>query len=264
MYTVAIYNFKGGAGKSTVTTHLAAGLALSGKRVLVVDTDPQGHASLLFGIKPQPKLYDWIVRPESTQFKDAAMLVPPEQYTPNGMESKNKGMVAVIPGNDETSFIPLKIRNPKIMRQRLAAVDKLFDVCLIDTPPTPTLLSVLTYVASDGVLYPTMCADLHIDGLVRAMEAREEAAAIRASMGLPDIDVIGIQPCIYRMKTLEHEEYLTWLKSQYADVWSPISQSVLWEEAARARQPVFMYAPETGAAKQAWQMVKTFHERVIA
>jgi len=156
MFTTAIYNFKGGAFKTTATHHLATGLAAKGKRVLVIDTDPQGHVSLLLGVKPRPRLYDYLVRPNDTSFTDAAVSVPPEDYLPEG--AATGGMIVLIPGNDETAAIGSRIKDPAILQKRLAAVADKFDYCLIDTPPTPSLMSIVTYAACDAVLYPTVCA----------------------------------------------------------------------------------------------------------
>lgn len=256
MLTTAIYNFKGGAFKTTASHHLAAGLAIKGYKVLVVDTDPQGHVSLLFGIEPTPKLYDYLVRPKNTPFKEAAMFIPKPHYA----SQDGDGMLFLIPGNDETASIGLRLTDPTILFKRLKAVSQHFDYCFIDTPPTPSLMSILIYTASDAVLYPTMCANLHVDGLVRAMEVRKEADTLRKGLGLPSINVLGIQPAIFRQNTLEHEQYYEWLKSNYNNVWQPINQSVLWEEAARERMPVFTYAPDSKSAKQAWRMVNTFEK----
>ena len=62
MKIVTLLNEKGGVGKTTLATHLAAGLAIRGKRVILVDADPQGHATIAFGLSKEPGFYDLIVR----------------------------------------------------------------------------------------------------------------------------------------------------------------------------------------------------------
>lgn len=261
MKNIAIYNFKGGADKTTITHTLACGLATDGQRVLVVDTDPQGHLALLFNVSPEPRFYDYLARADRTQFADAAISIPRSQYAPNA--SHNNGAVTLIPGDDETSLLPLRVKDPLLLRKRLNAVAGHFDYCLIDTPPTPSLLSVVINCAVDAMIFPTKCENLHIDGLTRALAARYDAREYR--QGLPEIQVLGIQPSIFRAKTLEHQEYHAWLIENYGEslVWSPLSESILWPEATRARLPIMAYAPRSKAAREAWKMVRRFQKEVV-
>lgn len=259
MITVAFYNFKGGAGKTTATHHAATALAIQGNRVLVLDTDPQGHTSLLLGVQPAPSLHDWLVRPQ-TKFQNVVTVVPRENYTPENVEHHKEGMLAVIPGDAESSFIPMKQRDALFMYKRLKAISQHFDYCLIDTPPTPSLMSVLTYSAIDAVLYTTMCEELHVNGLMRAFEARLEADGFRAQRNAKPIHVMGIQPINFRGRTLEHNEQFEWLTGKFgvSMVWEPIPQSIFWAEATRERKPVFTYAPDSKAAQSAYKFVQHF------
>lgn len=261
MITTAFYNFKGGAGKTTATYHAAAALAIQGKKVLVLDTDPQGHTSLLLGVQPAPALHDWLVRSQTT-FQSVANVVPRENYTPEDGHHGTDGMLVVVPGDAESSFIPMKQRNALILHNRLQSISQHFDYCLIDTPPTPSLMSVLTYSAIDAVLYTTMCEELHINGLMRAFEARLEADGFRAQRNASPIHVMGIQPVNFRGRTLEHREQYEWLVSKFGQdlVWKPIPQSIFWAEATRERKPVFAYAPESKATESAYEFVTRFEE----
>lgn len=235
--------------KSTVTTTLAAGLSEQGNRVLVIDTDPQGHATMMLGLSPEPALYDLLVR--NAPLSDA-------------IRQSGSG-VYCIPGNDETSLIPMKMSNPLLLRQMLDRLDSLFDLCIIDTSPTPNLFSAVIYYASDYVLYPTKCEALHIDGLQRAIEQKRQVDIMRTNNQIARIRTLGIIPAIYRGKTLEHREYHRALQAEYpGEVWAPVPQSIVWAEASRNQQPVFQYAPETGAASAAWNMIHTFQERIGA
>ena len=262
MKSVAIYNFKGGAFKSTATYHIAAGLALRGKRVLVVDTDPQAHCTQMFGVRPRPALHDFLVR--KARFQDVAVLVPPERYTPEKMTPRKGGYVAVIGGDSETTVIPMKLSDPLLLRKRLEAVSQGFDVFLFDTAPTPSLMSAVIYLAADYVLYPTKCEALHIDGLNRALEVRGTTNETRRTVNLPNINVLGILPAIYRYNTLEHAEYRQYLIETYGQdlVWKPIPDRIIWAEASREALPVFAYAPGTKAARDAWEMVIEFERRL--
>lgn len=175
MQTIAIYNFKGGSFKSTATHTLATGLAIRGKRVLVVDTDPQAHASILLGVTPQPGLYDLLVR--DARWNDVLQQAPTANYTSKHVN----GLIAVLPGDDETASIAnsKKITSPAKLRKRLQQIKDHFDLCLIDTSPTPSLMSSIIYLAADSVLYPTKPEALHFDGLQRAIATKHEIDEIR-------------------------------------------------------------------------------------
>lgn len=253
MQTIAIYNFKGGSFKTTATHTLATGLAIRGKRVLVIDTDPQAHATKVLGIQPRGGLYDLMAR--KAQWRDVLEVAPVEQYS----QKKIKGGILVVPGNDETQFIPLKVRNPLTLRNHLAKVAQHFDVCLIDTSPTPSMMSAVIYLAADKVLYPTKCEVLHIDGLQQALDNRDETNQLRKQSNLPQIEIFGVLPAIYRKNTLEHSEYLEVLKQEHGQiVWQPVADRIVWAEAARMMQPVFTYAPGSKAADDAWRLIQRF------
>lgn len=259
MKTIVLYNFKGGCFKSTGTIHLAAGLAVRGKKVLIIDTDPQAHATRMAGLRPSPALYDLLVRDAS--LKDVIRAIPSEQYTPDGMT--NNGSLFVIGSNEEARTIPMQMDDPLALRERLEALDGVIDIVVIDTPPTPSLLSIVIYMAADYALYPTKCEVMHFDGLRQALVHRERAQHLRIGRNLGDIHVLGILPVMYRGKTQEHSEQRQLLIEQYGSlVWSPITDSIVWAEASRHRSPVFKYAPDSAAAKQAWGLVGEVEGRV--
>lgn len=260
MFTIAIWNFKGGSFKTTATHTLATGLALKGKRVLVIDTDPQAHTTQMLGLEPKANLYDLLVR--NASLKDVVDMAPKQLYDP---ENKSTGQVIVIRSNDETGLIPMKMNDPLLLRDRIEALKDIVDFALIDTSPTPSLLSAVINIAADGVLYPTKCEALHLDGLVRAIEYTDRINDMRSRANIDNMRSLGILPAIFRSKTLEHNDLLQSLLNEYDDeVWKPIPDSILWAEAARNRMPIFTYAPDSKAAKAGLGLVDEFLERVSA
>ena len=98
---ISIASQKGGVGKTTIATHIAAGLAVRGMRVLLVDADPQGHATVSLGLQKEPGLYDLLVR--DATFKSVLRFIPPKSYQiPN--QAVN-GQLFVLPSNVETRNI---------------------------------------------------------------------------------------------------------------------------------------------------------------
>lgn len=263
MQTVALYNFKGGSFKSTGTVNIATGLAIKGYRVLVIDTDPQAHATQMLGLAAEPCLYNLLARPESTKLTDVLRVADKALYTPEGRTVT--GDVVVISSNEESRLIPMQMRDPLLLMNNLRKLSSAFDVALIDTAPTPSLMLTVIQLAIDAVLYPTKCEALHIDGLTHAMAWTESLRSLRETSNLGAAKILGILPAIYRSATLEHAEQRQHLIDAYGDlVWKPVPDRIIWAEAARMMQPVFTYAPNSSAAKDGWKLVDEFEKRAIA
>lgn len=252
MKVITLLNEKGGVGKTTLATHIAAGLAVRGLRVALVDADPQGHATVMSGLAKEPGLYDLLVR--DMPFKDVLRFIPAEQYQIPGQPMT--GRLFVIPSNIETRNIANSISDAFAVHDRFHELDNAIDYVVFDTSPTPSLLHGSIYLATDAIIYPTKCEYLSFDGLVESIKHRQAAQAHRDKWNLGDIQVLGIIPTMYRHQTVEHSENLKELKKQFGDlVWPPVMQRTIWTEAATMRQPVFALAPDTKAASEALAMV---------
>jgi chromosome partitioning protein len=252
MKTITLINEKGGVGKTTIATHLAAGLAIRGYRVVLADADAQGHATVSFGLRKEPGLYDLLVR--GAPFREVLRAAEPERYAFPGHAPK--GQLYIVPSNVETRSIPVQISDALTVADRFSELENLVDVVIFDTSPTPSLLHGAIYLASDSLIYPTKCEYLSFDGLLESFSHREMMEPTRTRWGMEELKVMGIVPTMFRASTLVHQENLNKLRSKYANlVWPEIAMRTLWAEASTMGQLVYRFAPDSGAARDAWNIV---------
>lgn len=252
MQVITVLNEKGGVGKTTVVNTIATGLAIRGKRVLLLDADPQANLTMSLGLPPKPSFYDLIVR--DAAFSECLTFVNEENY---GLpDEKPQGFLYVITSNKETRTISQNTDNVLAVRQRLQELEDDIDIVVIDTSPTPSLLHSSIYLATDYLLFPVELEYYSFAGLGSSINHRNSFSAQKQSMGLGAIQVMGIIPNKYRRNTLEHRENLNRLKTQFKDlVWAELPQRIIWSEAAARHRSVFNYAPNSRAAKEAWRMI---------
>ena len=253
MKVLSLLNEKGGVGKTTLSTHIAAGLAIRGNRVLLIDADPQGHATVALNLRKEPMLHDLLVR--DLPFQKAVRRVAPESYGTPG-ESVS-GELLVIPSDMSTRVIPLMTSDVMVVKNRIEELENVIDVVVFDTAPTPSLLHGSIYMTTDFILYPTKCEYLSFDGLIESMKHREEASKARVNLGLPEVKIGGILPTMYRPGTQADEYGIEVLKQRFGNlVWPAINLRTVWSQAAFARRILFNFAPNTKAAAEAWKVVK--------
>lgn len=252
MKTITLINEKGGVGKTTLATHLAAGLAIRGYRVVIADADAQGHASVSLGIPKGPGMYDLLVR--GATFREVLRPVSPENFAVPGFPVK--GQLYLVPSNVETRSIPVQISDAFTVADRFRELENLIDVVVFDTAPTPSLLHGAIYLATDSILYPTKCESLSFDGLLESFRHRDSMQPTREKWGLTTIHVMGIIPTMFRSSTLVHQENLNKLKSKYDSlVWPELTMRTVWAEASTFNQLVFRYAADSGAAREMWNTI---------
>ncbi len=257
MRIITLLNEKGGVGKTTLSFHLAAGLAVIGFRVLAVDADAQGSLTETMGFAQAPGLYDLIIRNQS--FRKVLRYVNPEIY--EYPERQVKGQLFLLPSNIETQSIASNSADALAFARRFAELDEAVDFIIVDTSPTPSLLHGAVYMATDAILYPTECEYLSFRGLQNSLQHREDNERYRRQFDFAPIKNLGIVPTMFRRRTLEHRENLTELEQEYGDlVWGPIAQSTVWTESSRVHRTIWNYAPSSPAARQGWYLVKRFME----
>lgn len=260
MKVITLLNEKGGVGKTTLTTHLAAGLAIKGYRVVLIDGDPQGNASAAVGLPKEPRFYDLLVRNKS--WKEMLQLVHPDVYSPP--DEQAKGAIYCITGNVETRNIANSLRSNGIVRRRLQELRSAVDFIVMDTSPTPSLLNEAIVLASDYILIPTDCeAFSAMEGLPDSLSHAYDAQRATSELGIKAAKVLGIIPNKYRQRTVGHNILLKQMQETYGDlVWNPINQSIAFSDVQLMQQFLFGGAPESKATAQIWEIVSKVEELV--
>jgi chromosome partitioning protein len=164
-----VANQKGGVGKTTTTVNLAAGLAKIGQRVLMVDLDPQGNATMGSGIdkrKLELTVYDVLL--ESAGVAEARMRSEKCGYDVLGANRELAGA--------EVELVDLE-RREKRLRNALAAVDAEYDFILIDCPPSLSLLTLNGLCSAHGVIVPMQCEYFALEGITLQQQVSEQLKA---------------------------------------------------------------------------------------
>jgi chromosome partitioning protein len=205
MRIFCVANQKGGVGKTTTTVNLAAGLAQIGQRVLVVDLDPQGNATMGSGIdKRQLELSVYDVLLESAGVAEARQRSPKAGYDVVGANRELAGA--------EVELVELERRDRRLKRA-LAAVANEYDFALIDCPPSLSLLTLNGLTAAHGVLVPMQCEYFALEGLSDLVNTIKQ---VHANLN-PDLQIIGLLRVMFDPRITLQQQVSEQLKSHFGD-----------------------------------------------
>jgi len=247
MRIFCIANQKGGVGKTTTTVNLAAGLAHLGRRVLVVDLDPQGNATMGSGIdKRQLELSVYDVLLESAGIAEARRRSDKGGYDVLGANRELAGA--------EVELVELEQRERRL-RQALAAVRDDYDFVLIDCPPSLSLLTLNGLVAAHGVIVPMQCEYFALEGLSDLVNTIKQ---VHANLN-PELQIIGLLRVMFDPRITLQQQVSDQLKAHFGGKVfdTVIPRNVRLAEAPSYGQPGVVFDP---AAKGAQAFVEFARE----
>lgn len=251
MRVLTLLQEKGGTAKTTLATHIAAGLAIRGGTVVLIDADPQGDASASLGLPQLPRLYDLLVR--GATWRDVLMTVPQDVYT----NEEPAGQFMAVTGNVETRNIANTISDQLLFLKRIRQIKDFVDFVVIDTSPTPSLLHASMAVATDHILVPTQLeAPSAFRGVPSSLQHTSDIRDAAAQHGLNVADVAGIIPTMVQLNTVSHATTYDQLVENYGSlIWPPQRKSIIYSEAAMVQQLMFAYAPQHDVCDDLWSVV---------
>ena len=200
-----VANQKGGVGKTTTTVNLAAALASIGQRVLMVDLDPQGNATMGSGIdKREMKLSVYDVLLESATVNEAALWSESCRYHVLGANRELAGA--------EVELVDVE-RREKRLKLALAAVKDQYDFVLIDCPPSLSMLTLNGLCSAHGVIVPMQCEYFALEGLTDLVNTIKQ---VHANLN-PDLQIIGLLRVMFDPRITLQLQVSDQLKAHFGD-----------------------------------------------
>ncbi|MCK2243854.1 MULTISPECIES: ParA family protein [unclassified Crossiella] len=237
---LAMCNQKGGVGKTTSTINLGAALAEYGRRVLLVDFDPQGALSVGLGVQPHHldrTIYN-VIMERSATIEETVLRTCVEDMD-------------LLPSNIDLSAAEVQLvsevgREHTLQRALRPVLDH-YDYILIDCQPSLGLLTVNALAAADGMIIPLECEFFSLRGVALLIDTIEK---VRERLN-PRLEISGILATMYDPRTLHSREVMARVVEAFGDIVydTVINRTVRFPETTVAGEPITRWAPRSGGAK---------------
>ncbi|RZS29545.1 chromosome partitioning protein [Herbihabitans rhizosphaerae] len=237
---LAMCNQKGGVGKTTSTINLGAALTEYGRRVLLVDFDPQGALSVGLGVPAhqlEQTIYNVIIE-RAVGIKDVVIRT-------------NVDNMDLLPSNIDLSAAEVQlvaeVGREQALERTLRPLLPEYDYVLIDCQPSLGLLTVNALAAADGVLIPLECEFFSLRGVALLIDTIEK---VRERLN-PNLDITGILATMFDPRTLHSKEVMARVVEAFGDTVfdSVINRTVRFPETTVAGAPITTWAPRSAGAK---------------
>jgi chromosome partitioning protein len=244
---IAMCNQKGGVGKTTTTINLGAALVETGRKVLLLDFDPQGSLTVGLGVNAHEldqSIYQVLMDSE-IGIKDLIMSTSVE-----GLD--------LVPANIDLSAAEMRlvteVGREQVLKRVLKPILKDYDVVLIDCQPSLGLLTVNALTAADGVLIPLACEYFALRGVALLKDTIEK---VRDRTN-DELQIIGLLGTMYDGRTLHGQEVLQTLVEGWGDLvfHTVIRRTVKFSDSTVAGEPITEYAPRSPGADSYRQLAR--------
>ena len=253
--TICIANQKGGVGKTTTSVNLAAAIANIGKRVLIIDMDPQGNASSGLGIK----------RYENQESNIYHVLIGEKKLSEVVQQTQQKGLF-VAPANPDLVGAEIELVDMPQREYRLKAsiegISNEYDYVFIDCPPSLGLLTVNALTAANSFLVPLQCEYYALEGLSQLLNT---AGLIKKGLN-PSLKIEGIVLTMFDKRNNLSHQVVSEIRTHFGDkVFSAIiPRNVRLSEAPSHGQSIFNYDEKSVGAKKYQELAVELDRRVQA
>jgi chromosome partitioning protein len=247
-----IANQKGGVGKTTTTVNLAAGLSRIGQRVLVVDLDPQGNATMGSGVDKRAltlTVYDVLL--ENASIAEARVRSDKAGYDVLGANRELAGA--------EVELVQLE-RRDKRLRDALQAVHSGYDFVLIDCPPSLSMLTLNGLCSAHGVVVPMQCEYFALEGLSDLVNTIKQ---VHANLN-PELEIIGLLRVMFDPRITLQQQVSEQLKTHFGDkVFNTvIPRNVRLAEAPSYGLPGVVFDPASKGAQAFVEFAQEMSQRL--
>lgn len=249
---IVIANQKGGVGKTTTAINLSSACAIRGKRVLLIDLDPQSNSSLSF-IDPQTindgayELFTELERP----FSDFIYQTPVPKLDIVPAKINLAKLEAKLVGDFDAAFR---------LRDRIDQIRENYDLIFIDTPPTLGLITVNALVAAKHVIIPIQSSYFALEGTDDLLETIEKVR----SRPNPELNLLGVLVTLFDRRTALSKDVEQHIRNVFGKKTfnTVITRSVRLEEAPAHKESIFTFAPRSSGAVEYTDLSKEVLKRV--
>ena len=249
--TIAIANQKGGVGKTTTSINLSASLAAMGKKVLVIDTDPQGNTTSGFGVEKNEldnTVYELML--SECSIKECIL----NDVVPG---------VSIIPSNVNLAAAEIELigidRKEFILKREVEWVKDSYDFIIIDCPPSLSMLTINAMTTADTVLVPIQCEYYALEGLSQLIHT---VNLVKERLN-PDLDIEGVVFTMFDARTNLSIQVVENVKSHLSQrvFKTVIPRNIRLAEAPSYGTPINLYDPKSAGAEAYMSLAKEIVDR---